>query len=128
MAGIARQTSVQSEAMTSFFRPVFFTASTTRFLPSVDEAAIDRPLIWKDVLNVLDQQPAAFFQNRGQDGRYPEQFGGLGEPDDIVDDQCRLMTVQIGELERLMIDQQQHAVLPFTATCYSRRTRNTRSG
>ena len=85
--------------MTSFFLPVFFTASTKRFaLPSVDKAAIDRPLIWKDVLNVLDQQPAAFFQNRSQNGRHPEHFGGLGETDDIVHDQCRLMTVQVGEL------------------------------
>jgi len=30
IAGIARHISVQSAAMTSFFRPVFFTASTTR--------------------------------------------------------------------------------------------------
>jgi hypothetical protein len=34
LAGIARHISVQSAAIASFFRPVFFTASTTRRSPT----------------------------------------------------------------------------------------------
>jgi len=56
IAGIARHISVQSEAMTSFLRPVFFTASTTRLSSHVlMKVRIDRLLIGETRLGRLDQ-------------------------------------------------------------------------
>ena len=39
-----------------------------------------------------------------------EGFGGLGQSDDVVDDRLRVMAAHPGELERLMVDQDQRAV------------------
>jgi len=38
----------------------------------------------------------------------PEDLGRLGQRDDVVHDHRRFVAVQIGELERLVVDQHQH--------------------
>jgi hypothetical protein len=54
---------------------------------------------------------AAFFDHCGQDSRYVEDLGRLGQGDDVVDDRRRLVAVQVGELVRLMVHQNKDAVL-----------------
>ena len=98
--------------MISFLRPVFFTASTTRVvLPGVDKGAVDRLLVREDLLQSFDQIAAARFQHRRQNGRHVEDLGRFGEPDHVVHDHGRLVAMQVGELERLMVDQDQDRVL-----------------
>ena len=43
--------------------------------------------------------------------RHVEDLRRLGQPDDVVHDHRRLMAVQVGELERLVVDQDQHGLL-----------------
>ena len=73
-------------------------------LPCVDVRPIDRLLIWKYVLKALYQFSAASFEHRGQNYRNLEGFGELGEPNHVVDDHRRLVTVKVCELKRLVID------------------------
>src|SRR6185369_11325734 len=54
---------------------------------------------------------APVLDHGGQDGRHVEDLGCLGEPDDVVHDHCRLMAVQIGKLEGLVVDQDQDRLL-----------------
>src|SRR5580692_6377659 len=54
---------------------------------------------------------ASFFDHRGQDSRYVEDLGRLGQGDDVVDDRRRLVAVQVGALVRLMVNQNEDAVL-----------------
>ena len=80
-------------------------------LPGVDERAVDRLLLWENVLKPLDQITAALLDHRCQDRRHVEDFRHLGEPNDVVDDHCRLVAVQVGELVGLMVDQHEDAAL-----------------
>jgi hypothetical protein len=58
-----------------------------------------------------EEVAAALFHHRGQDGGNAEHLGSLGERDDAVDDHGLLMAVEIGELKRLVVDQQKDALL-----------------
>src|SRR6266702_686385 len=80
-------------------------------LPGVDEGPIDRLLLREDVLQPLDQETAAFFQNCGQDGRYTKHLRCLGQANNVIHDHRRFVTVQVGKLEWLMVDQQKNAIL-----------------
>jgi DNA-binding MarR family transcriptional regulator len=62
-------------------------------------------------LKRLDQLAAAILQHRAQDARQDEDLGSLRQCDDVVHDHRRLMAVQIGELEGLVVDQDQHGLL-----------------
>ena len=81
-----------------------------RVLPRVDPGAVDRLLLGEDVLQSLDELAATVLQHGGQDGRHTENLGDLGERDDVVHDHRRLVAVQVGELERLVIDQDQDGI------------------
>ena len=95
--------------MMIFLRPgLLHRVDNALILPGVDEGAVDRLLVRKDILQALDELAAAVLKDRGQDGRHAEDLGRLGQRDDVVHDHRRLVAVQIGELERLVVDQHQH--------------------
>jgi len=52
--------------------------------------------------------PPPVLEDRGEDGGHAEDLGRLGQRDDVVYDHRRFVAVQIGELERLVVDQHQH--------------------
>ena len=81
-----------------------------RILPGIDEGAVDRLLIGENVLKPFDEIAAAFFDHRGEDRWDIEYLRGFGKANDIVDDHCRLVAVQVGELIGLMVDQHEDAV------------------
>ena len=54
--------------------------------------------------------PAALRQHRREDGGDAEGLRALGERDDVGDDRLRLMAVEVGELEGLMVDQEEDAL------------------
>src|SRR6266851_1087606 len=107
MAGCARHISDQSAAMTSFLRPVFFTASTTR--RSSQELMKVRSmgfLIGKDRLDLPENLTAAFRVDGGEDCGDSVRLGSLGERCDVVDHHRRLVAVDVCQLRGLMIDQE----------------------
>src|ERR1700688_2591147 len=79
-------------------------------LPRVDKSAIDWLLVGKYVLQTLDEVPTAFRQYSGQYGRNPECFRALRERDYVGNDRLRFVTVKVGELEWLMVDENQYAL------------------
>ncbi len=81
-----------------------------RIFPGVDEGAVDRLLLGEDILQSLDEIAAALLDHRGENGGDIENLRGLGEANDIVDDHCRLVAVQVGELVGLMVNQHEDAV------------------
>ena len=50
-----------------------------RIFPGVDPRAVDRLLIGKDVPAVIQQEAAAVFHNRGEQGQHAERFGRFRE-------------------------------------------------
>ena len=82
-----------------------------RVFPGVDEGAVDRLLVGEHVLQALDELAAAVLQHRGQDRRHVENLRCLRQRDDVVHDHRRLVAVQVGELEGLVVDQDQDQLL-----------------
>jgi len=80
-------------------------------LPGVDEAAVDRFLIGKDCLDLPENLTAAFRGDCGENRRDSECPGRLGETRDVVDHHRRLVTVNVCQLRRLVIDQENGAIL-----------------
>src|SRR5207237_227240 len=81
-----------------------------RVLPRVDERAVDRLLVGEDGLDAADDVPAARRNDSRQNRGHAEELRRLRQRDDVIHDELRLVTVQIGELSALMIDQEQRAV------------------
>src|SRR5215831_8966256 len=79
-------------------------AGNFRVFPGVDERAVDRLLVRKDIPKLLDYIAAALLEHGGQDRRHVEDLRRLGEADDVVDDRRRLVAVQFGDLVGLMVD------------------------
>ena len=79
--------------------------------PRVDEGAVDGLLLGKDVLELLEQIAAAVLDYGRQKRRYAEDLRGFGKTHDVVDHALRIVAAQTGELERLVIDQDQDAVV-----------------
>jgi len=108
---MARHISVHREAITIFFSTgLLYGLHHPVVLPGVDKRSVDGFIIRKHILQALNDVPAALFGYCRKDYRNSEDLGNLRESDDIVDDDRRVVTVQVGELESLMIDQQQYAL------------------
>src|SRR5207237_8461975 len=71
--------------------------------PRVDEGAIDRLLLGKDILKLLDQVAAAVLDDRREKCRYAKDLRGLGKAHDVIDDGLRIVAAESRELERLMV-------------------------
>jgi len=69
-----------------------------------------RLLVRKHVLEAFDEIATTLFNYRAENRRNVEDFRGLGQRDDVVDDHRRLVAVQIRELIWLMVDQYEDAV------------------
>jgi hypothetical protein len=80
-----------------------------RVLPGVDKRTVDRLPVGKDILDSVDDVPATLFQNRRENCRDVKYFRCLRQPRDVVHDELSLVTMKIGELERLMINEQKSA-------------------
>src|SRR5258705_3234444 len=83
----------------------------TAVLPGVDEGAVDRLLIRKDRLDLLENLAAAFRVDGGENRRDSERPRSLGESGDVVYYQRRLVAVERLQLRWLVIDQENGAVL-----------------
>src|SRR5258708_9400698 len=77
----------------------------------VDVGPINRLLIREYVLKALYDFSSTSFEHRGQNDRNVESLGELGESNHVVHDQRRLVTVKVRELKRLMIDEENDALL-----------------
>ena len=75
------------------------------------ELPVDGFLIWKDRLNLLEDVAATRRADRRQNRRDVEHLRHLGERRDVVDDHRGVVTVDVGELRWLVIDEENHAVL-----------------
>src|SRR6185295_20305437 len=95
-------------------------------LPCVDVSPINGLLIREYVLKALDELSAASFEHRGQDDWDFEGFGELGESNHVVHDHGRLVTVKVRELKRLVIDQEDDAVLRVQQSRKARQLRSRR--
>jgi hypothetical protein len=65
----------------------------------------------KDFLDALEEVPTALLGDGGQYRRDLERLPRLRERHHVVDDQRRFVAVQVGELKRLVIDEQKYAAL-----------------
>src|SRR5690242_13331679 len=80
-------------------------------LPGVDEGAVNRVLIRKDRLELLEQCAAALLIDGAKNRWNAKRLRGLREPRDIVDHECGIVTVDVCQLERLVVDQEKDAIL-----------------
>ena len=80
-------------------------------LPGVDERAVDRLLLREEVQERLQNVASALLDDAAQERRDPEDLGALRQPHHVVDDRLGVMAAQAGELERLMVDQYENAVV-----------------
>src|SRR5213594_2310894 len=112
MAGIARHISVHSAAMTIFLPAGLLNPfRNTRILPRIDERAINRLLVGKNILNRLDDKAALLLKHGCQQRRHAKNLRRLCESYDVVDNRLGIVTAQTGELEWLMVNQNQHAIV-----------------
>src|SRR5258708_2801794 len=81
-------------------------------LPCVDVGPLNRLLIREYVLKTLYDFSAASFEHRAQNNRNFEGLGELTESNHVVHDHRRFVTVKVRELQRLMIDEENDALLP----------------
>src|SRR5689334_18430421 len=79
--------------------------------PGVDEGAVNRLLIRKDRLELLEQCAAALLIDGGKNRRNAKRLRGLREPCDVVNHECGIVTVDVCQLERLVVDQEKDAIL-----------------
>jgi hypothetical protein len=63
------------------------------------------------VVQSLDELAATVRRHSGQNGWHVKNLRRLGEPDDVVHDHRRLAALQVGELEGLVIEQDQDRLL-----------------
>jgi len=80
-------------------------------LPGVDERAVNRLLVGKHILKRLEKVTTLAFEHRRKERRHAEDLRRFGEAYHVVDDRLCVMTAQAGELECLMVNQEQHAVI-----------------
>src|SRR6266478_1838491 len=80
-------------------------------LPGVDERAVNRLLVWKNILKRLEKVTTLAFEHRRKQRRHAEDLRRFGEAYNVVDDRLCVMTAKAGELECLMVNQEQRAVV-----------------
>src|SRR6266404_6992611 len=80
-------------------------------LGTLDIGAVNGFMIWKDVLNTLENQAATLFRHCCQDRRDAVGLRRHGKTNGVVYDHRWLVAVDIRELERLVIDQHNHAII-----------------
>ena len=80
-------------------------------LPSIDEGAVDGCLIWKDILNGLKDEAAAFFVHGRQDRWNVECSRCFRESRHVVNDHRWFVTINVRQLERLMVNQHEDTVV-----------------
>ena len=111
IAGIATQISVNRPAMISCLRPVALTASTTFWSSQVlTQRPVDHLLVREDVGDLREDEPTSVSEHAREDGRDVEGLGGLRQRRRIVDRHMRVVTVQVRELVRLVVDQNEYRV------------------
>src|SRR5690606_16353890 len=79
-------------------------------LPRVDEGAVDYFLTGKYIGDLREDVAAASRDYTREDGGNAEGLGGLGQAGRVIDDCLRIVTVQVCELKRLMVDQNQYRI------------------
>src|SRR4029077_14399954 len=80
-------------------------------LPGVDIRAVDGLMVWKDVLNAFEDPTASFFVHCCQDRGDAVRLCRHGKTNGIVDHHRWFVTVDIRELERLVINHHNHAIV-----------------
>src|SRR5579871_4489900 len=90
---------------------VLYRFDDAAILPRVDKCAVDRFLLRENIPQSLYQVAPALLHDRGQYCRNAKHFGALSQTDDVVHDHRGFVTVQVGELKRLMVDENKNAVL-----------------
>lgn len=78
--------------------------------PGVDEHPVDHFLAGKDVGDLREDEPTPVGQHAREDGRDAKCLGGFRQARSIVDRHMRVVTVQVGELIRLVVDQDENGV------------------
>jgi hypothetical protein len=68
-------------------------------------------MIWKDVLNPLENPAATLFRHCCQDRRDAVRLRRHGKTNGVVDDHRWLVAVDIRELERLVVNQHNDAII-----------------
>jgi len=80
-------------------------------LPAVDESAVNRLLIRKDSLNLLENKAPSFLVDCGENRRNAICLRGLRKTGDVVDHYCGVVTVYVRQLERLVVNENQGTIL-----------------
>src|SRR4029077_10042311 len=76
-----------------------------------DERAVNRLLIREHRLELPEKCAAPLLIDCAQNRRNAERLRGLRESGDIVDHDRGIVTVDVGQLERLVVDQEKDAIL-----------------
>src|SRR2546427_12212640 len=101
---MARQISVQRAAMITFFRPVLLTASTPRLSSQVlMKVRLIGFCSGKTSCSSLIRKPPRSSTTVVRIVGTPNSLACLGETDDVVHDHGWFVTVQVSELECLMV-------------------------
>jgi len=79
--------------------------------PRVDECAVNRLLIRKDSLELLEKQAAAILIDCGENRGDAERLRSFRERCDVVDDDCGIVTVYVCQLKWLVVDQEKDRIL-----------------
>src|SRR6266404_1106476 len=74
-------------------------------LPAVDESAVNRLLIRKDSLDLLENKAPSFLIDGGENRRNAICLRGLRETCDVVEEYCGVVTVYVCQLERLVVNE-----------------------
>ena len=97
--------------MINCLRPVALTSvHHLLVLPGVDPGPIDHFLAREDIGDLLEEQAAAIRDHAGEDGRNIESFCQLRQGGRVVDHCLRIVAVQVRELVRLVVDQNEYGV------------------
>src|SRR5882762_724092 len=68
-------------------------------------------MIWEDILNAFEDLAATFFRHCRQDRGYAVRLRRHGKTNGIVDHHRWFVTVDVRELERLVINHHNHAIV-----------------
>jgi hypothetical protein len=68
-------------------------------------------MVGEDVLNALENPAATVFVHRSQDRGDAVRPRRHGKTDSVVDHHCRLVAVDIRELERLVVNHHHHTIV-----------------